>query len=862
MAQPLQPKIVRDNKHPLLQRRLAASANGWTINPSVFKIGCKGWPRLPCDEAAIRTHKQWRSLYHDGTAVRVVGKLAVYDCDVSIDWVADLILDDLFSIDPDAFNAAVVRDSERVSQALFFRTATPFGHILTHHYTAHPELLPQLEAAYDMKVGNIEDDEDQVNLIRSLHKQLDPQKVETYGPLSKGRHFQYEGTHSPGRQYRCGERAPWNTKVDDLPLLPLTPEALVERAEAILAANLTLIPERVDKGGEVVYDLTPETMFYPKEGMPGTVAELADGLEWDALNGIYGCLPSTRASQSQGNCKLFVTRRGRIAVQNWANNGRIHYMVSDAPPPPFELPQSTIDALREIQPAKPAEPDPVPPRAELSPTATPEEALDFLLMNYAFDYHSGMVARLYGTDIETTFIKLETFHNRYAAYRFPPGGGAHQRPTVPTPVSRVWLTRPQRITVASTRFRPDKAFPLYEDGGQTFKNVWQAPQHRGDADISWLIDSFFPVFIPDKAERDWYLNVTAHRWVNPAIPGPSVVMVAHGAVTATGSDYGTGRSGWFDFMARLWGRQYVRNEDFSVVVGQNRQGDFTSWKAFKRLITIDEAKTAPEQNTMRGGNATYELLKTMVDPSPRWRTFKVKFEKPFEDFDYAPIDIASNHQGAVAVPPGDRRFGVINNGRPLTPDEAKRFYAMIDQPGVMAAFARWCEARDLSSFNPYAPPPMFKAKARMQALSTTEMDSIFTEMAKRFGQMFTKSQARDYVLNRMETRPHSYDTTFDKRFDAAFRDYCTALRDQSDGENLDIKVQRPGQSGTVKRERAHTFDARKVDLLSLLKPHARAAEVAKSENAIKIEAPFKVVEGGADQNAPDSRDDVPKQGRD
>jgi hypothetical protein len=317
-------------------------------------------------------------------------------------------------------------------------------------------------------------------------------------------------------------------------------------------------------------------------------------------------------------------------------------------------------------------------------------------------------------------------------------------------------------------------------------------------------------------------------------------------------------------MATLWGRQYVRNQDFSVVVGQNKQGDFTAWKAFKRLITIDEAKTTPEQTTMKGGNATYELLKTMVDPTPRWRTFNVKFGKPFEEFDYAPMDIASNHQAAVAVPPGDRRFGVISNGRPLTPDEATRFYALINQPGAAAAFARWCERRDLSRFMPYAPPPIFAAKARMQALSETELDVVFAEMAGEFGRMFTKSQARAYAVSRMETTPMGNDVTFDKRFDAAFRHYCTVLREQRDG-GLDVRSFRPktGSSPSPKRERVYTLEARNVALLAGWRAAAIGAEIAKSEAAIKIETladKFRVINGGKERGGPADKGQGPKTG--
>ena len=236
MTQAVHRQPRKRNPHPLTEHRIAAAINGWTQNPCTLKTDtCKRWNVLACGVADIETLKEWRGQRWLGTAIRIVGDIAAFDSDLTIQEVSDKIHDDLFSLDPEAYNGAIMRDSGAVSLAMFFRCRTPFRQYKTHSYTAHPELLPEYLAAFDLPETTEHEHNVKMRRIRDLKAALEPQKVEIYGPLSKARYFQYEGPHSEGREYHCGERAPWNTRVDELPYLPLEPGPLIDRIDKILS---------------------------------------------------------------------------------------------------------------------------------------------------------------------------------------------------------------------------------------------------------------------------------------------------------------------------------------------------------------------------------------------------------------------------------------------------------------------------------------------------------------------------------------------------------------------------------------------------------------------------------------------------
>lgn len=357
-------KPRKSNKHPLYAHRIAAAANGWSQIPTWRKAGCFGWPKLANDREAIDTLDEWRSRKLSGTGIRIEKPVCSYDMDVTIDYIGDEILCDLHDLDPAAYRDAIWRSSGANTMALFFRARVPFKHVKTHSYTAHPEHIPTLVAAYAMPTKTVDERKAKGLALMAVMQLLDPQKVEMYGGIGV-RQFVYEGEHSDGRFYIClNDRGPWNTRLDEVAYLPAEFDAehkhggLIDRADAILAKHLTRIPMRQRSKEPVLYDLTPDYLFFPKGQPPQTIAELTSGMERTARGGIRGCIEDSIDSKSQANCILYVTLNGRVAITDFSNDNQMHYMVEDAP--------TTLDtealaaALRAIgaEEAKGAEPPP------------------------------------------------------------------------------------------------------------------------------------------------------------------------------------------------------------------------------------------------------------------------------------------------------------------------------------------------------------------------------------------------------------------------------------------------------------------------------------------------------------------------
>ena len=166
--------------------------------------------------------------------------------------------------------------------------------------------------------------------------------------------------------------------------------------------------------------------------------------------------------------------------------------------------------------------------------------------------------------------------------------------------------------------RPDRDFPTYTEGGETFKNTYRRPVHEGTGDVQTFID-FMKHLLPVEFEREWFLDWLAHKWRNPAIPGVAVVMVAS---EVEGQIFGTGRGMLRDVLQRLLGKAYARPVDFDIMTGKSSQGVFTDWLAGSILIMVDEAKDTADASRWSERRAVYERLKAIIDPKAVERAFR------------------------------------------------------------------------------------------------------------------------------------------------------------------------------------------------------------------------------------------------
>ena len=226
----------------------------------------------------------------------------------------------------------------------------------------------------------------------------------------------------------------------------------------------------------------------------------------------------------------------------------------------------------------------------------------------------------------------------------------------------------------------------------------------------------------------------------------------------------------------LYGEQYARAQNFSVLEGSSSQSAFNDWLHGAVLVTVDEAKTSPTAYKRGERNATYEVLKDIVDPAPKRFTFTGKYRQAFDGMSYCSIWLASNHSDALAIPAGDRRFTVLRNGRPIAPAEAVAIDAWMLQPANIGRLAAMLGQRDLSGFNMFVPLET-AGKTEMADAARTEVDELMRDLIAdpKRGLVFTRGALEQVV----EAHFGRFAGMWQGDFKGAWPRYCCILKDEN-----------------------------------------------------------------------------------
>jgi hypothetical protein len=306
----------------------------------------------------------------------------------------------------------------------------------------------------------------------------------------------------------------------------------------------------------------------------------------------------------------------------------------------------------------------------------------------------GMVTELKTrTAAPTAIAAFSTLMLPYRLEIIGPRGGVTRLSPVNT-----WLATPGRVEVAGFRTQPDKPWPTFiGDDGKRYINLYLRPTLPEDGDAS-LGHEFLQMLLPDEREQAWFRQWLGHKLRFPAIPGPSIVMVAQ-------STFGVGRSTLYKIMADMFGREYVGRPDFADVVRQDGQAVYNDWIANSVLALINEAASGVDDRRYQNKRHAYEKIKELVDTSRQVRRIKGKYEKLYQTECGPGFIIASNQGTPLAIVDRDRRLTFLTNGEPREPE----FYARIAKwravPGNIGAFRRDLEAVDLTGFNAYTSLP-------------------------------------------------------------------------------------------------------------------------------------------------------------
>jgi len=221
-----------------------------------------------------------------------------------------------------------------------------------------------------------------------------------------------------------------------------------------------------------------------------------------------------------------------------------------------------------------------------------------------------------------------------------------------------------------------------------------------------------------------------------------------------------------------------RTQSFSILDGTNPQSAYNDWMHGSILVTVDESKTSPTSYRRGERSAAYEVLKDLVDPEAKAQRFNGKNRQAFDGTSYCSFWVATNHANALSIPPHDRRFTVLRNGRPITPEEATAFAAWMDTPGAIAALAGLLEARDLTGFKMRVPLET-AGKTEMAELAVSEVEELLRDLMDdpERGKVFTREHIKMAIEHNFNGKGHYWEGEFRE----VWPRYAVGLRHASGG---------------------------------------------------------------------------------
>lgn len=693
----------------ITRTRLQLLANGWTpLAQRGKRCLIKGWPALDVTPDLIRSWERQRRW--PTTGVRVQDGLAVIDLDVDheiIGRIAQRILDELPEL-ADERVPLLIRKGAGHKEAWFVRTDVMFGRFHSHAW---------------VPPGGSAD--------AGAHR------VEVFAGGS-AREFGAEGPHTIADDgtvavtYRWVDRSPVDTRLDELPVVGKqqfsTLVGFID--DEFEKAGWTKVPRSTagENHAERVYDLTDDMHFDTDTDERLSLLELRDRA---AAVGDIRCSASWLEGPSAVNrtrCLVSLTGTGHVSI--WETASGVTHVEAAAQPPGEKAAGEVASAFQKLQQAYQGRPSMFdPPSLDVRATDGLDEVVAKLLETYAYCPSSKTpVMRIWTKQVDDgmTFANFKAMLRPYAKEMIGPRGGM----TTVNPAD-LWLSDKARYTVEGSQVRPGRPRPVFEEHGLRWINAYTPPVFATDGGSADIGIEFMEQLVPDPVERAWFLQALAYKVMNPAVPGPGVVMVAH-------DRFGTGRGTFALLLSKLLGEDYVQTIPFHLITGKTYQSQYNEWADGALAVVVNESsETEAGTSAYQTKQNTYEALKEAIDPTVRLRTIVGRGRKVYKVENCAMVFIATNHIDAVPVPEGDRRVCVLRNGDPREPAYWDRLHAWMAIPANVAAFYRWLGTIDVSSYSPFASPPVFEDKLRMSDANRSDIDVGFDLAMAGLGEVFT-----------------------------------------------------------------------------------------------------------------------------
>ena len=233
---------------------------------------------------------------------------------------------------------------------------------------------------------------------------------------------------------------------------------------------------------------------------------------------------------------------------------------------------------------------------------------------------------------------------------------------------------------------------LVSRDGDVYGNRWRdaRPDLTGVAagDVSRWLDHC-RVLVPEEAELNHCLDVMAFKLQNPRIKINHAVL--HGGDEGSGKD-----TMWAPFIWSVCGPG-LKNRGLVDNDGLNSQWGYS---LESEILILNELKE-PEASQRR---ALANKMKPIIAAPPETLPINRKGLHPYDMVNRMMVLAFTNDPVPISISSGDRRWFCIWSAAGRMPaDEAQAMWTW-DRSGGFEIIARWLADRDVSKFNPSAPP--------------------------------------------------------------------------------------------------------------------------------------------------------------
>jgi hypothetical protein len=257
--------------------------------------------------------------------------------------------------------------------------------------------------------------------------------------------------------------------------------------------------------------------------------------------------------------------------------------------------------------------------------------------------------------------------------------------------------------------------------GLPYGNRWRDARPTPVAgDVSpWL--AHVERMVPEEFEREHLLNALAHKVQFPAHKINHAILM--------GGNHGSGKDTLFaPFFWAIGGDakancSLVKNEDLNSQWGYALECE---------VMEIAELRQAEAKDR----RALENTLKPIIAAPPELLMVNRKGMHPYMALNRVFVIAFSNERVAISLPSEDRRWFVLWCAAPKLPEaQAVSLWNWYQHRAGFEAVAHYLHTRDVSAWNPSAPPPMTEAKLIMveHGMSTAE-SFLVDQMTRRVGE--------------------------------------------------------------------------------------------------------------------------------